>query len=131
MSPSRKASSAATAFAGRLLLALIFLWSGWHKLSAPGTVAPFMSSHHIPFAGVLVYAAGATELIGGLLVLIGWQARTAAWLLVLFLIPTTLIFHTQLVVPFADAGQARMQLGHVFSNLAIMGGLLVVAAHEP
>ena len=118
----------ATLFVGRVLLAFIFLWSGWHKLVAPARVAPFMTSHHIPFAGQLVYVVALTELLGGALVAIGWRAKVGAWLLFLFLIPTTLIFHTNLVVPFANPMEAQMQLGHALSNLAIMGGLLVVAS---
>jgi len=51
-------------------------------------------------------------------VISGWKARLGAVLLV-FLVPATLLFHGDV----ADAGE-RIQL---FKNLAIMGGLLLVA----
>lgn len=122
---SRRTRASASVVVGRILLSVIFLWSGWHKLTAPGAVVPFMQSHHIPWSGMLVYIAGSTEFVGALALITGWRARAAAWMLLFFLIPTTLIFHTTLVVPFADAAQAQMNFLHVLTNLAIMGGLLI------
>ena len=50
-------------------------------------------------------------------------AGTAAY--ILFMIPTTLIFHNFWAV---DAAQAQAQTIHFMKNLAIMGGLLYVIA---
>ncbi len=68
--------------------------------------------------GLFIVAAIAIELAGGLSVLLGYKTRWGAIALTLFLIPATLIFHTN----FAD----QMQTIHVMKNLAILGGLLMI-----
>ena len=69
-------------------------------------------------------AAIAIELIGGILLVIGWQTRWAATAIFLFLIPTTLIFH-----PFwAVAAGKQMEMIQFMKNLCIMGGMLYVMA---
>ncbi|MNC92228.1 Inner membrane protein YphA [compost metagenome] len=65
------------------------------------------------------------ELIGGLLIVVGWQARWAATAIFLFLIPTTFIFHNFWAV---DAAQQGMQQIQFMKNLSIMGGMLYVMA---
>lgn len=121
----------AASLIGRVLLALIFIWSGLIKITQPAGATGFMTMYQIPMAEVLVYAAGLVELIGGLLLASGFKARWGAILLVLFLIPTTAIFHTELVIPFADENQARMQWVNLMKNLAVIGGLLLAAAFGP
>ena len=63
----------------------------------------------------------AVELAGSLSLLLGFRAKLGAWLLFLFMIPTTLIFHTQ----FADPNQ----MIHFLKNLSVMGGLLYAARY--
>jgi len=60
--------------------------------------------------------------VGSVLVISGWKARLGAVLLLLFLVPTTLLFHGAV----AHTGE-RIQL---FKSLAIMGGLLLVADQD-
>jgi len=55
-------------------------------------------------------------------VISGWRARLGVVLLLLFLIPTTLIFHGDV----AD----KMERIQLFKNLAIIGGLLLVADQD-
>ena len=72
---------------------------------------------------VLLPAAAVLELAGGLSLLLGFRARLGALALVLFLVPTTLIFHNF----WAYQGpEAQNQMIHFMKNLALMGGLLVV-----
>lgn len=110
--------------AGRLLLALIFVISGFTKLTGfEGTVG-YIASKGLPLPQVAAAAAIAIELIGGVLLVIGWQARWAATVLFLFLIPTTLIFH-----PFwAVTAGKQMETIQFMKNLCIMGGMLYVMA---
>jgi len=63
------------------------------------------------------------EVAGGLSILFGFKARWGALALFMFLIPATLIFHTD----FSDPNQ----IGIFLKNLAIMGGLLMVASSGP
>jgi putative oxidoreductase len=71
---------------------------------------------------LLLVAAMALMAVGSALVISGWKAQLGAVLLLLFLVPTTLLFH----VDVAD----KMERIPLFKNLAIMGGLLVVADHD-
>ena len=76
--------------------------------------------------GVLRVVTLAIELGGGLLLLLGWQARWAALAISLWLIPVTFLFHNYWAV---DAAQMRNQFNHFYKNLCIMGGMLYVFAY--
>ena len=113
--------------AGRVLLSVIFLLSGITKIvDWPGT-AQFMQAQGLPMVPLLLGAAIVVEIGGGLLVLLGWNARWGAWLLFLYLIPVTLVFHN--FWAFTGAEQ-QTQLVNFLKNLSIMGGLLLVAAYD-
>ncbi|HZZ06896.1 MAG TPA: DoxX family protein, partial [Candidatus Binataceae bacterium] len=56
--------------------------------------------------------------IGGLLLIVGWHARLVAFIMFLWFIPVTIMFH---VIPGQTIEWEK--------NLAIMGGLLMVAVH--
>ena len=110
---------------GRILLALIFITSGWGKIGGfEGTVG-YIASKGLPLPQLAAAGAIAVELIGGLMIVVGWQARWAATAIFLFLIPTTLIFHNYWA---ADAAQQGMQQIQFMKNLSIMGGMLYVMA---
>jgi len=110
-------------FLGRLLLAQIFLVAGVEKILEPAGTQAYMASKGMPVTGLFLLAAIAFELGGGLSLLFGFRARWGALALVVFLIPTTLIFHTG----FSDPVQQVMFM----KNLAIMGGLLMITAFGP
>jgi putative oxidoreductase len=77
---------------------------------------------------VLLPIAALVEIFGGLCVLAGFQARAAAFVLFMFLIPTTLVFHN-----FWSQGGAEYinQMQHFLKNLAIMGGLAMIVGLGP
>jgi len=112
-------------FAGRVLLALLFLWSGFGKIIGfEGTVG-YIASKGMPLPQLAALGAILIEVGGGLLLVIGWHTRWAAAALLLFMIPATLIFHNFWAV---DAAQAQGQLIHFMKNLSITGGILYVMA---
>jgi len=104
---------------GRILIALIFAFSGWQKLAAPGRTAASLAALHIPVPTAAAVAAGALEVLGAVALAIGFRTRAAALVLFLFVLAATWLFHWP-----GDMTQ-------VMKNLAIMGGLLVVAGHGP
>jgi putative oxidoreductase len=119
---------ACAALLGRLLLSHIFLLSGVAKiLDWPGTEKEMAEKGMvlIPF-----FMAGAilVELGGGLSLLAGYRARLGALALFLFLIPTTLVFHS--FWTYAEP-ERHIQLDQFIKNIAIMGGLLVLAGRGP
>lgn len=113
---------------GRILLALIFIGSGFGKITGFEDTAAHMASNAMPMVEVSLIAAILIELGGGLLLAVGYKARGAALAILLFLIPTTLIFHAFWAV---DPDQVKMQMIQFQKNLAIMGGMLYVVFHGP
>ena len=103
----------------RVLLCLVFLHAVIGKLTGFAGVAGAIASKGLPLAPLLLGIAMALMAVGSVLVISGWKSRLGAVLLLVFLVPTTLLFHADV----SDSGE-RIQL---FKNLAIMGGLLLVA----
>jgi len=110
---------------GRILIAPLFLLSGFHKITGFSAVAGMMAKAGMPFAEVLLVGSIVLELGGGLMVLLGWHARWGALLLAVFTLSATLIFHNFWAV---DAAQYRSQLNHFMKNLAILGALVYIMA---
>jgi putative oxidoreductase len=110
---------------GRALLALLFIPAGWGKIAGFAGVAGYIASKGIPLPEVCAALAIAAELGLGLLLLVGWQTRWAALGLAIFVAVITPIFHNFWAMPEA---QVMMQKQAFFKNIAVVGGLLVVAA---
>ena len=107
----------------RVLLCLVFIHAVIGKLTGFAGVAGAIAAKGLPLAPVLLVAAMALMAVGSALVISGWNARLGAvLLLLLFLVPTTLLFHGDV----AD----KMERIQLFKNLAIMGGLLLVADQD-
>lgn len=114
--------------AGRILIMLIFLIAGVPKLTSPAQTAGYIASKGLPLASALAIAAGIVELVCGVLIVVGWKARWAALVLAAFLVPVTAIFHN----PAGLSGmEGQTQMVMLLKNLAIIGGLLAIAAHGP
>ena len=116
------------ALAGRTLLALIFIVSGFGKITGFSGTAAFMASKGLPMTEVLLVGAIAVEFLGGLMLVAGFKARWVAAAIFLFIIPTTIVFHN----PMGLSGQeAQTQMINLMKNVAIMGGMLMVTAFGP
>jgi putative oxidoreductase len=120
LEPSAPLGAAALAI-GRLLLAALFILEGWGKIRGYQAAAGYMDRFGVP--SLLLPAAIALELGGGLLIAVGWHARIAAAALAVFCVATALLFHNQL--------SNVNQLLHFEKDLAIAGGLLVLAVAGP
>ena len=109
----------AAALAGRILIAALFVWSGWHKITGFDGSLAYMTNAGLPFPYVLLIMTIALELGGGLLLIAGFQTRWVALAIFLFLIPVTAVFHQPTTQP---------QLIHFLKNLSIMGAMLHLVA---
>ena len=105
----------------RIFLSAIFLWSGINKIMHPMLTQKNMLAHGMPLTSIFLVGAIALEILGGLSVLLGIKIRWGAAMLIIFLIPATLIFHTD----FATEIEQAM----FFKNLAMLGGLLMLIQH--
>jgi putative oxidoreductase len=108
------------ALIGRLFLAVLFVMSGFGKLAAPAATQAYIAAMGLPAPALAYFGATAVELIGGVLLLVGFRTRPVAAGLAVFTLLTAVFFHNN----FAD----QNQMIHFMKNIAIMGGLLQVAA---
>ena len=114
--------------AGRLGLAALFLPAGLSKITGfEGTVG-YINSVGLPLASLGAVLAIVIEVAGGLALLAGYRVRLAALVLALFTLVASVFFHAFWAVP---ADQAFMQQLLFFKNIAVVGGLLVLASQAP
>ena len=104
---------------GRILLALMFVVAGLNKISGYAGMQGYMESMGVP--GALLPLVIALEVLGGVVLMLGWHTRLTAFLLAGFTILATLIFHSNL----GD----QTQMLFFMKNLSIAGGLLLVVSH--
>ncbi|MEM6614488.1 MAG: DoxX family protein [Cyanobacteria bacterium P01_C01_bin.72] len=105
----------------RIFLAAIFLWSGTNKILNPLASLEKMSAQGMPLTSLFLVGAIALEIFGGLSVLLGIKPRWGATMLVIFLVPATLIFHTDF--------STELEQAMFLKNLAMLGGLLLLIQH--
>lgn len=110
----------------RLLLALMFVLAGLNKFGNLQGTAGYIASGGLPMAGLLAPLVAALEVVGGLMLIVGWQARWAALALALFTLAASIGFHNFWAMP---ADKAYIQQLMFLKNLAVAGGLLLVFAH--
>lgn len=133
------------AFFGRVFFSLIFILAGVNKImnwdateqQLVNQLLDVLAKFHqqgwaqaifdqvLPLAPTLLVIATIAELAGGLLILLGIQVRLGAFILCLFLIPTTVIFHNFWDLQGSDQ---QMQMVMFMKNLSIFGGGLVLLA---
>jgi putative oxidoreductase len=110
---------------GRLLLALLFIVAGINKIAGYAGTVGYFTKLGMPMPEAMVWLSVLVELGGGALLIAGWQTRRVAWLLVAFTVVATFMGHRFWQ---ADPAQYMNQLNHFLKNVAIIGGLLYVAA---
>jgi putative oxidoreductase len=104
---------------GRILLASLFFLSGLTKLTSYGATAAYMTATGVS-AGLLPIVI-ATEVLGSLAIIVGWDTRVAAFLLAGFTLLAAALFHNNL----GDQIQMIMFL----KDVSITGAFLIVLAH--
>jgi putative oxidoreductase len=110
--------SALLAFAGRLLIALLFIISGLNKIIDPASTQAMLGSVGLPASFAL--PTGLFELVAGLALVVGFFTRFFATLLAIFCLVSAFFFHNNFVDP--------AQLTQLLKNVAIAGGLLCLCA---
>ena len=101
---------------GRILISALFLLNGVFKISNYDGTVGWMEGFGIP--GILIIPAIILEIVGPILIILGYKAKIAAGLLSLFCIATAVIFHND----FSN----QMQLGSFLKNIALAGGFLFI-----
>ena len=119
-------SSSFTPLAGRILMSVLFLISGFFKIGAYSQMVAYSTAKGVPIASVAIACAAVIELACGLAILVGFQTKIAAWILFLYLIPVTYFFHNFWAMQGAEQQQNMINL---LKNVAIMGGLVILATY--
>jgi len=113
---------------GRILIGTLFLVAGIMKvMNIAGTTA-YMTRLGFPAPELMAYLATIIELASGALLIIGWQTRRVAWLLVVYVAIATGMAHRFWEY---DPAQRGNQINHFLKNLALIGAMLFVAVSGP
>jgi len=107
--------------AARILLVSTFVIMGYSKIGGYDGTVGYMESKGIP--GMLLPLVIAAEVVGGILIAVGFFSRWSALALAGFSVLTALLFH----LDFADQAQKIQFL----KNLSIAGGMLMLFAVGP
>lgn len=110
---------------GRVLLALMFVLSGFGKLTDLQGTAQYVASGGLPFPALVAFLVGVLELAGGLALVLGYRVRPVGLLLALFTLAASFAFHAFWSLP---ADQQFVQQLMFMKNLSIAGGMLLVSA---
>ena len=103
----------------RISISILFLLNGIFKINNYEGTVGWMESFGLP--GILIFPAIILEIVGPILIIIGYQTRIAAAALSLFCIATAIIFHND----FSD----QMQLTAFLKNIALAGGFLFLVGN--
>ena len=103
----------------RISISILFLLNGIFKINNYEGTVGWMESFGLP--GILIFPAIILEIVGPILIIIGYQTRIAAAALSLFCIATAVIFHND----FSD----QMQLTAFLKNIALAGGFLFLVVN--
>jgi putative oxidoreductase len=110
---------------GRMLIGWLFVESGWRKLMGMDAFIASLVSRRVPYATILGWIGAPLEFFGGLALMVGFWTRCATLAIIVFTIVATLIGHRYWEI--ADAAMRRVQHVQFSKNLAIIGGLVLLA----
>ena len=101
---------------GRIFLSTLFLIEGTNKIFNYEETIQYMENFGVP--GYLAIPAIILEILFPLLLIIGYQTKIAALVMMIFTIVVAIIFHTN----FDD----QMQFITFFKDIAIAGGFIII-----
>jgi uncharacterized membrane protein YphA (DoxX/SURF4 family) len=102
----------------RICLCLIFFQGAYGNFTEFSATQERMAEMGLPVPALLLAGNIIFQLVGAISLLIGYNVRLGAVILIIFLIPTTLIFHDFWVNPGERIA--------FFKNLGLIGGLLLL-----
>jgi putative oxidoreductase len=129
---------------GRILFAVLFIYSGATKLfgiqatadfmaskvTIPAIVAPYASQLEtatgMPFMQLLAISAGAFEVVAGLMIALNFGVRFFAIILIFFVLAATFYFHDFWNQPAPDNAKTLID---ALKNLSIIGALFIIAGY--
>ncbi|HEX6958456.1 MAG TPA: DoxX family protein [Ferrovibrio sp.] len=114
---------------GRILIALLYIKSGWGKLTGFEGIVKYIASAGLPMPSVGAVIAILVELPVAIALVVGFKARYAALIMAVFTLAAAILFHNYWTM--TDAAKAYANMLNFYKNLSITGGLLFIAAFGP
>lgn len=111
--------------AGRLLVAFLFLPAGISKIFGFAGTVGYIGAMGLPAPTLAAIAAILIEVLGGAALVLGFYTRFAAIALAIFTLIASVVFHAFWAVPAEQAFVTQLLFT---KNIAVIGGLLVIAA---
>ena len=106
---------------GRIFISTLFIFDAIKKFLFKEETIFYMTDYGVP--EILFYPSLIFELLFPILLIIGYQTRTAAFAMFIFTLVVTVIFHSDF--------ENQFQLTELLKNLSIAGGFLIIASNEP
>jgi len=110
---------------GRIAIAALFLPAGLNKLLGVEGTTGYFASLGLPAVAILIWVVIAIEVLGGVALILGYRTRLVAIALAVFTLLASIAGHAFWAAP-ADAAFIAQLL--FFKNIAVIGGLLVLAS---
>ena len=112
-------------FFARIALAVLFLWGGVMKLLGYAGFVGYLHAKGVPFVEIGAPIATAIELIGGILLVVGFLTRPLAIVLAIYTVLTAVLGHDFWNI--VDASVQRDMVIHFWKNIGIAGGFLLLS----
>ena len=103
----------------RILISVLFFLNGIFKIMKYDGAVSWMESYGIP--GLLIIPAIILEIVGPILIILGYKTKITAAILSVFCLVTAIIFHNDF--------DNQMQLTSFLKNIAIAGGFLFLVVN--
>ena len=107
----------------RIVLAILFLTSGWGKLTGYSGTVDYMAQIGVPLPAVATVVAIAVEFLGSIALILGVWTRPLALLFAFFTLAAGLIGHPYWTMTGADR---LMNMMHFYKNVSLMGGFFLL-----
>ena len=114
-----------TPLIGRILIGSLFLVEGIHQAMSYTGIVGYFARLEFPAPEAMVWLSIIIHVAGGIMLIAGWKTKWASWLLLALVVIATATAHRFWQF---DAMQYGIQLNHFLKNVAIIGGLLYLAA---
>lgn len=112
----------------RILIGILFLVAGIMKAMNIAGTTGYMTKLGFLAPELMAYLSTVIELASGVLLIIGWQTRRVAWLLVVYVLIATGMAHRFWEY---EPAQRVNQINHFLKNLALIGAMLYIVVGGP
>jgi putative oxidoreductase len=121
-------NASAVLLVGRILVGILFLVAGIMKAMNIAGTTGYMTRLGFPAPELMAYLSTLIELAAGVLLIVGWQTRRVAWLLIVYVLIATGMAHRFWEY---EPAQRVNQINHFLKNLALIGAMLYIAVSGP